>query len=81
MMVFLVREHNKRDESYKMEGMSVKMWDSCINRLSPLVSQMHHPIQMKPADSEKTSGKWIHGKCRAVKIGEVCIYVLKYRFN
>lgn len=21
---------------------------------------MHHPIQMKPADSEKTSGKWIH---------------------
>lgn len=30
----------------------------------PFLFQMHHPIQMKPADSEKTSGKWIHMKCR-----------------
>lgn len=25
--------------------------------LSP---QMHHPIQMKPADSEKSNGEWLH---------------------
>lgn len=30
----------------------------------PFFLQMHHPIQMKPADSEKTSGEWIHVKCR-----------------
>lgn len=30
--------------------------------------QMHHPIQMKPADSEKTSGKWMRATCRGKKI-------------
>lgn len=36
--------------------------DRCgVNHFSsPLYFQMHHPIQMKPADSEKTSGKWMH---------------------
>lgn len=29
----------------------------CPSSLSP---QMHHPIQMKPADSEKSNGEWLH---------------------
>lgn len=32
---------------------------------------MHHPIQMKPADSEKTSGKWIHAGWRKPWDGDV----------
>lgn len=30
---------------------------ACPPSLSP---QMHHPIQMKPADSEKSNGEWPH---------------------
>lgn len=36
------------------------------NTLPSFFFQMHHPIQMKPADSEKTSGKWLHLGCRVI---------------